>query len=158
MFGMLSKGLAVAAIIGWGLWYYESIQHKKTIAVYAGQVEGLQSDNRVLADAVESQKASYDALLAQRQEDRLARVRIDMEYAAITKERDESKAKLESYRSRWSNVAHEKPKALARLINSATRKRVQRLYTGTCRANCGEDRNKNNSNGTTKEASTDSGI
>lgn len=147
--------IGAAAALGWGLWYMEAKAHDQTIKNNATQIATLEGSVKALDQALIDQKKSYAALVQEQQAQRLARVKLDFEYAAITKERDEAVNKLQSYRSRWSNVANKKPELLSRIINRATNKRVHSFNSGTCRSGCDTDRDTSSSGGASTEAGPD---
>lgn len=107
--------------------------------------------------AVEEQKASIETLLIEKGETRARIEQQNMRNAELQNSLNEERRKNESYKTRWSNVANKRPTLLARLANRATAKRVRFFASATCRANCDEDGNTEDSGGATEEARPDSG-
>ena len=69
----------------------------------------------------------------------------DTQIATLQKSLDDERLKNESYRNRWKDVAFARPTLLARLINSATTKRVRQFALATSRTGNNENGNQNGS-------------
>lgn len=134
-----------------------NVKYDNMVIEASTKIERAENNVRQLDETVAEQKASIETLLIEKGESR-ARSEQQNEYAAeLQNSLNEERRKNESYKTRWSNVANARPTLLARLANRATRKRVQFFASATCRANCDEDGNNEDSGGTTEETGSNSG-
>lgn len=135
----LSAILGLGLAIGWGLWWVEKENNKNLLIESATKIERAEANTAKVETALEEQTAELNALIVSQAEEAIRREGRNKQLALLEQDLNEERNKNASYEKRWTNVAFKKPNLLARIINRATKRRVLKLETTTCRAGCNKD-------------------